>query len=53
MAVSRCDFLDNELRPLLIAFPSEMITANFDATLRTLADRLKKRRTERVRRRRE
>lgn len=41
------DFLDSALRPLLIAFPSEMTTTNFNGTLRFLVGRLKKRRKKR------
>jgi 20S proteasome alpha/beta subunit len=41
------DFLDNALRPLLIAFPGEMTTENFNATLQHLGERLRKRRAER------
>lgn len=41
------DFLDSALRPLLVAFPSEMTTTNFNGTLQFLVRRLKKRRKER------
>lgn len=41
------DFLDDAVRPLLIAFPSEMTTDNFNSTLKRLVDRPKTRRTRR------
>ncbi len=45
------DFLEKQLHPLLIAFPSEMTDVNFRGTLKRFCEELKKRRTERLKRR--